>query len=275
MKKIPYIKYIEALFACKYPIDKIKSLLIEHALPSAANITDEILYKMYRTLASTNPDFFSNADEHVPNSVWLTDLEIQKFVAYELKLEIPEGTAGIKNALEILKDKSMYDVISTLALGKIEDEDIDLIVNGRYNIHYESIDIKEFIHYFFNVYDWTLSDKKNLVASITDTKLKKLYELALEGDKDYLIWKLGIAPNRSFDQMLREMMTDSYYNFKEKIKLDPDMAQKWGGLALRITDRIEKLTQESTTKKSILEDIQFILQQPKQPFKHLSELDND
>ena len=141
-------------------------------------------------------------------------------------MEGTTGTAGITGAFNVLNDPLMYRLITSMALAGITEEDIELIVNGKYNIHYSSEDIKEFLHYFFNVSEWNLNQKKEYVSTIKDSALLKFYKLALKGDKDYLVWKLGAAPDKSFNSMLRDMMVDSYYNFKERSKIDPDTAQK-------------------------------------------------
>ena len=57
--------------------------------------------------------------------------------------------------------------------------------------------------------------------------------------------------------MLRDMMVDSYYNFKERSKVDPDTAQRWGALAVKLTDRLERLEMETGEKKDLFEAIQF------------------
>jgi hypothetical protein len=145
---------------------------------------------------------------------------------YLKKVVTSEGIDGVKGAFEIINDPMMYRLITSLALAKITDEDIELIVNGKYNFQYSSDDIEEFLHYFFNVKEWTLPRKQEYVDQVKDSGLKRFYKLALKGDKDYLVWKLGAAPEKSFDHMLRDMMTDSYYNFKERAKADPELAQK-------------------------------------------------
>ncbi len=145
---------------------------------------------------------------------------------YLYNKEVSAGTLGIEGAFSLLNDPLMYRLITSLALAGITEEDIELIVNGKYNIHYTSEDIKEFLHYFFKVDGWSLNQKKDYVSGIKDQSLSRFYKLALKGDKDYLVWKLGAAPDKSFDHMLRDMMLDSYYNFKERSKVDPDTAQK-------------------------------------------------
>ena len=73
------------------------------------------------------------------------------------------------------------------------------------------------------------------------------------------MWKLGAAPNKTFDSMLRDIMTDSYYNFKENSKINSDIAQKWGMLALKTIEKLERLDKDTKDKRSVFEDITFQL----------------
>jgi len=257
--KVPFIKYVEALIMCKYPPDKIMEDIHNLKVPLSDVFTFENLQQVYNSLKKEDKENYFSSDASYPSPEWLRDLGVIKFVAYDKKLEIPEGVFGIKGALELLKDPQMYMIISSIAMANASEEDIELIINEKYNIHYTLDDIKEFIRYFFNVYDWTLSEKRDYIQCVNDQTLVKYYNLALEGDKDYLFWKLGIAPDKPFDQMLRSMMLDAFYNFKEKMKLDPELAQKWGNLSLRITDRMERLDRETKEQKNLFDEIQFVL----------------
>ena len=256
--KVPFIKYIEALVASKKSYEEIFMIVKNLDVTMSTLFTEDDILQVVNHVVGTNPEYFKSTDL-VPDLPWLKKLDIEKMVAYILNLQIPEGTIGISGAMEIIKDKNMYQTMSALALSTVTEEDIELIVNAKYNIHYGPDDIREFLHYFFNVENWNLSDKKDYVALVSDHKLKKHYEMALAGDKDYLIWKLGIAPDRSFDGMLREMGTDCFYHFKEKTKAYPDEAQRWGNLALRIVDRLEKLNQDTNEKKTLFDEIEFTL----------------
>lgn len=207
-------------------------------------------------------------------------------VAYLLKYDIPQGTLGIKGAFNLLNDPLMYRLITSLALAKMTDEDIELIVNGKYNVQYSAEDINEFLRYFFDVKKWSLNERAEYIELVDNTDLKKFYKLALRGDKDYLIWKLGVAPDKSFDLMLRDMMVDSYYNFKERSKTDPDIAQRWGALAVKLTDKLDKLEKDTGEKKNVFDEIEFRLSKPVEvdaeadetvevtlgPIKHLQDL---
>lgn len=260
-------------------LQKVHTLNIQFA----KEFKEEYIVEVYKDMYKSNPGFW-NTDSKAPDLNWLRELDIDKFVCHQLNLELENGTHGIQGALEIINDPDMYKVITSLALAKINDEDIELIVNGKYNIHYDMDDIKEFLRYFFDVEKWNLTEKKSYTNMIIDPKLKKAYQIALDGDKDYLIWKLGIAPDKSFDQMLRDMMADSYYNFKETAKVSTDTAQKWGNLALRITDRVDRLDKESADKKSLFDQIMFKVNNPDsvetieitKKFKHYKDIeDND
>ncbi|MAH42804.1 hypothetical protein CL614_03705 [archaeon] len=132
----------------------------------------------------------------------------------------------IEGALKILNDPLMKRLVTSLAVASITTEDIELIVNGKYNIEYSHENIKLFLKYFFDVEQYSFLEKKKLVEKVADPDTKRFFTIALKGDKDYLLWKLGAAPDKSFDAMLRDMMSDSYYNFKERSRVDPDLAQR-------------------------------------------------
>tara|TARA_Y100001937_G_scaffold128785_1_gene207996 strand:+ start:1600 stop:2454 length:855 start_codon:yes stop_codon:yes gene_type:complete len=249
--QVPFIKYIETLVIGKMSLQEIEDKLakIGRSFPAKG------LSIIYQRFLKEQEGYFKGKDEMDP--VWLADWQVEKMYGYEFNKEVAPGTDGIQGAFQVLNDPLMYRLITSMALAGITEEDIELIVNGKYNIHYSSDDIKEFLHYFFNVANWSLDQKKEYVATIKDTSLLKFYKLALKGDKDYLVWKLGAAPDKSFNSMLRDMMLDSYYNFKERSKIDPDTAQKWGALAVKLTDRLERLEKETGDKQDLFEAIQF------------------
>lgn len=257
---LPFIKFLEALVACKkFSVHEMYSKIIDTKLEFTDSITIEALEKFRVEMYQRYHEQF--ADPHaLPDLEWLRELEVEKMVAYFLQLEIPSGTAGIQGAFEIANDTHMYQLISSMAIAKVNQEDIELIINGRYNIHYTMEDITEFLHYFFNVNSWTLTEKKNYAKRTQNKKLKEFYTIALDGDKDYLIWKLGIAPDKSFDEMLKDMATDSYYCFKEALGTkNTEDAQKWAATMTRLKSRIDENQKDSDTKRSLFEEVTFVL----------------
>lgn len=133
---------------------------------------------------------------------------------------------GVSGSFKLLNDRLMYRLMTSLALANVNSEDIELIINGKYDIEYTSEEVDNFLFYFFNVEEWTYKEKVDYVNSVSDKNLAHFYKVALQGDKAYLMWKLGVAPDKSFDNMLRDMFVDSYYNFKEYSSRNPDSAQK-------------------------------------------------
>ena len=72
-------------------------------------------------------------------------------------------------------------------------------------------------------------------------------------------------------------MTDSYFNFKEQSRANPDTAQRWGTLAIRLTDRLDKLEKDTEDKKNLFEEVSFKIKElvgEEDKKRHLSEIQN-
>lgn len=251
---VPYIKFIETLVSGHKTPAQVHSRLADLGL----DFPVEGVAKVYERLHMLYPEHFEDPTGPV-DPEWLVDMEIDKMYGYEFQVSVPHGVNGIKGAFNIINDPLMYRLITALALARITDEDIEMLVNGKYNVEYATEDIVEFLHYFFNVKNSSLQQKKEYIEQVPDPKIKKYYRYALGGDKDYLVWKLGAAPDKSFDDMLRDMASDAYYNFKERSKADPELAQKWGALAVKLVDRIERLEKDSGDKQDLFDSIVFKL----------------
>ncbi len=74
------------------------------------------------------------------------------------------------------------------------------------------------------------------------------------------------------------MMSDSYYNFKERARVDPELAQKWGALAVKLSDRIDRIAGEKATSEDLFDDIEFKLSETKSGIAkpiHIDDLTNE
>lgn len=272
--KLPFIKYIQARFAAKHDFQSILTDLAVMGVPLSDKITEEIGRQIYNSLVKSDPDYYS-LKTSTPDINVLRNLHIEKMTLNYLNLASSADTAGLEGANQILLDKEMYIIISSMALAKITQEDIELLIAGKYNIHYTKDDINEFLNYYFNVHSWSIGDKKLYLKYITDKRVLSAYTLALEGDKDYLLWKLGIAPEKSFDQMLHDMTADAYYFFKEKAKVAPEEAQKWGTLVLKLTDKVNQLDEERSAKRTLFDEINFTIAERAKQITKDSALDQD
>ena len=253
--KIPYTNYIKVLIAAKFDFEAIADDLEKHSLALPPKKWMDALHK---EVVDTNPDWFSGKQKEI-DTEWLEQLGVDHMYGYKFNTGVNSSLEGVKGGITLLNDRLMYRLLSSLALGNVGAEDIELILNGKYDVEYASTDVDMFLRYFFTVDEWTYQEKKDYIGLVTDHDLRSFYELALQGDKSYLMWKLGVAPDKSFDNMLREMFSDSYYNFKEYLARNPDMANKFGALAIRISERLDKIEKESNDKSDMFNDISFAL----------------
>ena len=257
--RYPHERFVRTLVAGRlspeHILDRLKKHDLTFPLPGVQEIHDK--------LSQEQPEYFKKKSVSIEIQ-WLKDWDIEEMYGHLFNIHTPSvNPHDIVGALAILEDPLMKRLISSLAISNITSEDIELIVNGKYNVEYSHENIQMFLKYFFDVSDFTFADKKRLVEVVKDPDIKRFYKIALKGDKDYLLWKLGAAPDRSFDAMLRDMMSDSYYNFKERAKVDPELAQKWGALAIKLSDRIDRVAGDKASNEELFKEIEFKLSETK------------
>jgi hypothetical protein len=253
--RLPHLKYIQTLIVGQRTAVEI----VEELTRLKLDVVPDIITKIYQDLFKQQPTIFDKVKSIDPDHDWMADLDILGMYGYRFEKSIAISKDGIQGAFKILDDSKICNIIYPLALAGISTEDIELTCTGRFDINYEPNDFIQFLHYFANFKGWTNADKELYVGTILEPTLKEHYKLALKGDKNYLLWKLGAAPNKSFDQMLREMFTDCFYYFKEKQKKEAVDAQRWGMLAVKISDRLDRIDEDSKNKKTIFDQVKFEL----------------
>lgn len=273
MFQFPHTRYVTTLVAGKKSpeaiLDNLKKYDLSFPLPGVQEI--------YEDLKEQQPDYFKKKSASIELE-WLEEWDISEMYGYIFEVYTDHtNVPAIEGAFKILNDPLMKRLVTSLAMAGITSEDIELIVNGKYNIEYSHEHIVLFLKYFFDVAGYSFVEKKKLVEKVADPDTKRFFTIALKGDKDYLLWKLGAAPDKSFDSMLRDMMSDSYYNFKERSRVDPDLAQRWGGLAVKLSDRIDKVQQEKASSEDLFTELEFKLEetrQEEQAILHIDEIED-
>lgn len=144
---IPHLKFIETLVISKFSVDKLIEKLEDYDQP----IPEKAITIVYDTLRSQAPDYFSAKDPEPADPDWIRDHDLVEGFVYFTNHSFPENVPSLDGAIKILNDPLMYRLITSMALALITDEDIELIVNGKYNMEYSSDDVKMFLKYFFNV----------------------------------------------------------------------------------------------------------------------------
>jgi len=262
MKIIPHLKFLHTLIAHKTPYGEASKELDSCLLPP---ISGQDYKALYDAVYKTDSNYFDDP-KGKPDEQWLKDLDILELYSYKYEYPVgaPKDSEFIINimpgAVEILNDPLMRRAIQALAIaGTVPEEDIELIINGKYDITYMTDNFVMFMKYFFDIKGWTLSKKTDYVKNLHPSQqvFKSMYVIALKHDKDFLLWKLGLAPDKSFDQMLRDIGNDCYYNFKEKMGHDPEMALKYGALLNKVIERIDKVDKDQEDKTTFFQQISF------------------
>lgn len=260
--RIPEKYYIKALMAGRMSAEQVLDDLAKLKIPAPPM---ELFKQLYDELKSSNEDFFNSPKTIVPSEDWLEDEGIAEMYALKFSRAVSNRIAkkilGCQGALNMILDPNLKKYNYTLALAGMEQADVELIINARYSIAHDSPDFNAFFHYFCNFEDWTYADKELYMESSPDG-LKSIYRIALKNDRSYLIWKLqlGTDPNLKYEEMLKDMLTDSYFLFKENVRIKPDDANKFAVLATKLADRLDGLAQDKDKGDDLLSKLKFKLE---------------
>jgi hypothetical protein len=150
-----------------------------------------------------------------------------------------------------------------LALAGFNDIDIELHTNGKYDIEHEAEDYVMYFRYFFSVAEWTLKKRRSYVFSRKweTQKETRLFKDALLGDKPRLLWQLGFAPGIAMDEMLQDMINDSYFHFKKHVEDDEkEEAHKWASTLKTLATHLDKVSDDKAEQEDMYEEMLFKVQ---------------
>jgi hypothetical protein len=253
--KWPHKKFIQAILCERYGPDQVLEELNKWNLPFPVADLQEI----YTEIKPRQAAYFNHRRKDIDRE-FLDREGLHQMWAYYFIKPTDIDTTPIKGAFSLLENMQLRTLICAMALVGVAAEDMELIINGKFDINASSEDVDAFLFYFFNLKDFNYSEKAILEDSFAnDVNTKRAFKLALKGDRNYMLWKLGAAPDKSFDQMLRDMLADSYYLFKEKAKTNPDEATKFGGLAVKLADRLERVVANEQKADDLFSEIKFDL----------------
>ncbi len=252
--RVPEKLYIQTLIAGgmtpQMVLDELNHLNIEPPLNDMAAIVDE--------LREVVPDLKS-FDE-----ITLDALHLSPMYYYRFQKPTPSQVSiqGCEESFTILSDPRLRRIIQALALAGINPMDIELLINGRYEVTHDSPDFQMFLQYFCNFEEWGYVDREFFIESVKDAEFKSvLRKTVLKGDRHYLVWKLGLGtdPHMSLEQIFTDMLSDSYFTFKENIRLRPDDAQKFAQLAIRLADRLDASDSRKKETHNLLDELKIKL----------------
>jgi hypothetical protein len=251
--KWPHKKFIQAILCERYGPDQVLEELNKWNLPFPVQDLQDI----YMEIKPRQAAYFNHRKREIDRE-FLDRENLHQMWAYYFVKPTEVDTNPIKGAFALLENMQLRTLLYAMALVGVSAEDMELVINGKFDINASSDDVDAFLFYFFNLNDFNYSEKAALEEAFAkDVPTKRAFKLALKGDRNYMLWKLGAAPDKSFDQMLRDMLADSYYLFKEKAKTEPDTAIKFGGLSVKLADRLERVIQNDQKADDLFSEIKF------------------
>jgi len=254
--RVPERHYIETLIVGRNNSSLIIDELQSHNIPIPTNDMKAI----YENIVKTNPKYFQ--DESMPvDEEWVEGLTLSPMFFYRFKKPTEKSLQGCEGAFKILEDPKVTKYIHALLLNGVPKEDIELIINARYNIAYDSPDFDVFIHNFACYDGWTYQDKELYINNVQDPEMKKIVKKALTADRTELIWELGLGtdPKASFDDMLKEMFTDSFFYFKKNLKYSTDDAHRFAQLAVKLADRMDQIEDKKKEEMDLFKELSIKL----------------
>lgn len=274
--RIPERKYIEVLIAGKVSSPILVEDLTNHKIQIPK---DKELIAIYEDLVKTNPEYFTT-DGAEPDPDWLKDFGLSPMFYYRWKKPTDLSLKGCDGVFKMMEDPNVMRYIHLLAFSGVAKDDIELILNARYNISYESEYFQMAFQYFCNYDDWTYADKELYSDGIVDVDLRKHYKEALHEDRGQLLWDIGLGtdPKMSIEEALKDMFNDAYRFFKRFQKNRAAEARDYAALAVKISDRVEGIKSKEETAQDLISQLQIKLSNqesrpdPKQKIINLTEL---
>lgn len=207
--RVPEKLYIQTLIAGKFN----SSLVVDDLEMRKIHIPTNDMVAIRDEIVKSNPLYFRDQANTDPEPEWIESVGLSPMFYYRFKKQTDVSLQGVEGAFAMLEDPRMVKYVTCLALAGIDQTDMELILNAKYNISFEPTDFEIFLKYFANFVGWTYTDKELFINSLTDPNMKSLYKLALTGERAQLIWELGLGtdPSISFDDLLKDMLTDSYF----------------------------------------------------------------
>lgn len=255
--RVPEKKYIQTLIAGRFNSGMVIDELANHRITVPVNDMKAI----YEEMVQTNIKFFQDQSVKATDE-WISQLDLFPMYYYRFKKVYNAPVLGCEGAFKMLEDPKMVKYVNALALSGVPKSDIELILNARYNISYETPDFDVFIKFFANYDGWSYQDKELFIASLQDVDLRRIYKSALTSERTQLIWELGLGtdPTASFDSMMRDMFTDSYFYFKKNLKFAPDEAHKFAQLSVKLADRMDQIQDKEEKERDIFSELKFKLE---------------
>jgi len=255
---IPHKRLIDVLVLGKYTQGNLNAYLKEHSFPT---VSSDQYKSMRNRLTKLFPEHFADPDKADSGSLDMSGLrDMYAYIIDDRFFTVDHFPKdSFDKAYKAWDTPQVRRALQAMAFAQISEEEIELYSNAKYGIGFDTEVYYIFFKYFFDSFDWTFLERRTHMEEETDRDLKLLYNQALTNDADFVVWKLGLAPNKDFPSMLEDVVRDSYYNFKQYKNINEDGAQKWAALMLKAMDKIKDVEPMDKDNKGFGEEFKIQL----------------
>ena len=237
---IPHRRLIDALILGKHSQSAVNTFLKEYGFPI---LSGEHFNVINLRLTRLFPDHFKDIGKPDVGAVeqsGVRDMFAHLFdTRYFLATSPPQHC--FDDAFKAWGLPQVRRSLKAMAFAQISEEEIELYSNAKYGDGFDTEVYMIFFKYFFDAFEWTYQVRREYMQNETNKDLKHMYNLGLKKDQDFIVWKLGLSPTKSWADMLEDMTRDCYYNFKEKVDSNVEEANRWGQLMLKAMDKIKEV----------------------------------
>jgi len=239
---LPYRLYLDALILSGMYDEEIVGNLMKHQLNP---IPDDIEREMSETFSRYKKEYGDDSKNY-PGF-------IKKMISY--LLDLPGTQPYMKDIMHILADPILKNWIQVMAMGDIDPGLIFVLISSKVEKITEEAVFHDYIKYFFNVPEMSAIDKFDVLNQETDDDVKDNYKLALEYNKEELLWKLGFTPDIPIETLVKGIAAESYMRMKNA--RDNSEVARLGTLGLRCVDQLRGFDEEKLIEERKTKDISF------------------
>lgn len=193
--------------------------------------------------------------------------EIQPEYKHSDLRKLTANSTDMKDACDIFATPRIRTAFSLLVLQKFTTDEIVDTIGGHFELSLSAASINLAIKYFFDFTRLSPQDLHHLIHTLP-AEQRDQYQLATKAQsREYTEFVIGKLPKLTFEEILHDIMVNSYYKFKSLVDqpLMDGMAQQWAVMAMNAGEKKARWTKGDRT--DIVEDIQlrFNFDQPEFP----------
>ena len=257
-------KFYIIFLLCTLENPSIKELNSSLRRLGYVEIDADYLSEIKKSLPDTPKDFRPWDSKHRSSRKWLTDVGIYKML---------HPDEYVNEMLDLIISRPrVRESVERLTLGSLDPSEISSKLSTQ-GYHLSDNSISNYIHYFWNTKEMSLSDWAMYLEEDARTSPEKgTYDGALKGGPAVALYRLGIESEVDTRKVMQELQSELYHSFLE-IKSLPMSIKKiemLSAVTRSLTKVDERLQQSDSALTDVLKKFEkFKVKAPIDGFKSL------